>query len=230
MSASSHYLDVDIDETMTAIVEWERHDATHYLTEPDYKTEDIMLKSRFRAKNPCTLFELRFLLKLKGLDTMSNVFIQIKPSPIVSFDFTFAAKAPVAAQEKLNCNTLLLLGFHLNETLNVLVPVAAKDLLPLTRVQLGKVLDALRMLSKVTSFSIYIESIKLPKAKLQAITDAVTLGRLKSFRYQERLKRMYHGTGAKVAGLSTRVEDAPPLYNETEPPLLIAPIDDKKRR
>ncbi|KAK7424788.1 hypothetical protein QQX98_000372 [Neonectria punicea] len=174
MSASSQCLDVDIDETMTAIVEWECNDVTHYLTEPDHKTDGIKLQIRFCAKDSYALFELHIPLTLKGL-------------------------------------TLLRLGFHLSQTLDVLVPIAAKDPLSPIRVQSGKVLDALRMLSKVTSFGIYIESIKLPKAELQAITDAVTLGRLKPFRCQERLNRMYHGTGAKVADLSTRVDDAPPL-------------------
>jgi hypothetical protein len=227
MSTSSSCL--DIDQTTPAVVEWEWNDATHYLATPDPKIDDIILRIRFCDETSCALFELRIPINLKGVDGVSNIFIRIHPSSITSFDFTFAATAPDTVQGKLNC-TALRLGFQLNRNLNVLVPIAAKEPLSPTRAQSGKVLDAVRILSEATSFGVYVEASKLPKTKLQSISDAVAQARLKPLHYQDDLASMYLGTGAKAVDLSAQVNDAPPSYDETEPPPPMAPINERKRQ
>ncbi|KAM0430098.1 hypothetical protein ACHAPT_006104 [Fusarium lateritium] len=219
---------LDLDLATPAVVEWEWNDGIHHLTKPDPKIDDIRLRIRFCDETSCALFELRFPINLKGLDGVSDIFIPIHPSSITFLGFAFAATAPNAVQEKFDCTTLRL-SFQLSETLNILVPLATKEPLSPTRVQSGKVLDAVRMLCEITSFGIYVEAAKLPKAKLQSISDAVRQSRLKPLRHQDDLASMYHGTGAKVVHLSAQLKDAPPSYHETEPPPPMAPINEKKR-
>ncbi|CAM1508410.1 Fc.00g052580.m01.CDS01 [Cosmosporella sp. VM-42] len=220
---------LDVDQTTPAILEWKCDDATHYLAEPDPKIDDISLRIRFVTETSSALFELRFPLNLKGVDGCSDIFIPIQPPSIISLDFSFAA-TPYATQVKLKGSTLVRLDFQLNRSLDILVPSAAKEPLTPSRAQSGKVIDALRLLSNATSFSVYIQAKKLPKAKLQPITSAIAQGHLKPLRQQDDLTSMYHGKGAKVADLSVRVDHPPPSYNEIEPPPPMALINEKKRR
>ncbi|KAH6880719.1 hypothetical protein B0T10DRAFT_142604 [Thelonectria olida] len=227
MSTSSSCLDVD--QTTPAVVEWKWNDATHYLAKPDPKIDHIILRIRFCGETFRALFELCFPINLKGVDGVSNIFIRIHPSSLISLDFAFAATIPDAAEARFDCTTIRL-AFQLNRNLDILAPIAATEPVSPTRAQSGRVLDALRMLSEATSFSVYIEATKLPKAKLQSISDAVAQAGLNPFRYQHDLASMYHGTGAKVVDLSAPVQDAPPSYDETEPPPPMAPINERKRQ
>lgn len=219
---------LDVDLSTPAVLEWECNDETHHLVKPDPKIDDIRLRIRFCDDTSCALFELRFPMNLKGIHGVSDVFIPIHPPSITSLDFTFAATAPEVVQQKFDCTTLRL-DFQVSRSLEVLVPLTAKEPLSPTRAQSGRVLDAVRMLSDIASFRIYIEATKLPKVTLQSISDAIRQTRLKPLRHQDDLASMYHGTGAKVIQLRAQVQDAPPSYDETEPPPPMAPINEKKR-
>ncbi|KAJ4323909.1 hypothetical protein N0V84_004133 [Fusarium piperis] len=219
---------LDVDLSTPAVVQWECNDETHYFVKPDPKIDDVRLRIRYCDDTSCALFELRFPMNLRGIDGISDVFIPIHPPSITSLDFAFAVTTPNVVQQKLGCTTLRL-GFQVSRNLEVLVPLAAKEPLSPTRAQSGKVLDAVRMLSETPSFGVYVEATKIPKAKLQSISDAIREARLKPLRHQDDLASMYHGTGAKVVHLSAQVQDAPPSYDETEPPPPMAPINEKKR-
>lgn len=219
---------LDVDLSTPAVVEWECNDETHHFVKPDPKIDDIRLRIRYCDDTSCALFELRFPMNLRGIDGVSDVFIPIHPPSITSLDFAFAATAPSVVQQKLGSATLRL-EFQVSRTLEALVPLAVKEPLSPTRAQSGRVLDAVRILSETTSFSIYVGGAKIPKAKLQSISDAIRQARLKPLRQQDDLASMYHGTGAKVVELSAQAQDAPPSYDETEPPPPMAPINEKKR-
>ncbi|KAF5025496.1 hypothetical protein F66182_2401 [Fusarium sp. NRRL 66182] len=225
MSSSSS---PDVDQTTPAVVEWERNDTTHYLAKPDPKIDNITLRARV-DETCCALFTLRFPINLKGVDGISALFIHIHASSIASFDFTYATTIPDPARDKFGC-TALRLAFCLSRNFRVLAPIAAKDPLSPSRSQSGKLLDAICLLSDTNSFAVYIAASQFPKGQLQRISDAVREARLKPFDNQDDLARMYHGTGAKVAHLPAQVQDAPPSYDETEPPPPMAPVNDRKRR
>ncbi|KAF4972858.1 hypothetical protein FSARC_684 [Fusarium sarcochroum] len=217
----------DIDLVAPTVVEWESDDTIHYLAKPDPKIDDISLRIRFNEATYAR-FELRFPINLKGVDGVSAISLFIQPSAIISFDFAFASTVPDAVQEKFNCATTCL-RFRMNTNSQILVPAAAREPLSPARLQSGAVLDAVRMLSGVTSLGVYIEATKLPKAQLQSISDAVEQARLKPC-VQDDLASMYHGTGAKFVHFSGQQQDAPPSYNETEPPPPGPPINERKRR
>lgn len=229
MSTSTSSSCMDVDQATPVVVEWEWNDAIHYLSKPDPKIDDIILRIRYCDEVSSALFELRFPVNLKGVDGVSDIFIPIPTSSIISLNLTTAATAPDVVQRKFDCATLRV-GFQLNRALNILVPIAAKEPLSPSRAQSGKVLDAVRMLGEVTCFDVYIDATKLSKAKLQSMCDAVAQARLKPFRDQHDLASMYHGTGAKVVDLFTQAKDAPPSYHETGPPPPMPPINEKKRQ
>lgn len=226
MSASTSSC-LDIDETVPAVVEWEYDNATHWLARPDPKIDNITLKLRMNESR--ALVELSFPINLKGVNSLSVIIISVPPSSITSFDSTSVTIVPDAVQEKFH-SPVTRLSFQVNKSLQLLAPVAVKEPLAPTRSQSGTVLDALRILSDVTSFGVYVEASKLSKAQLQYISDTVSQSRLTPSHDQHDLASMYRGTGAKVVNLSPHVQDAPPSYDETEPPPPAPPINERKRR
>ncbi|UZP43365.1 hypothetical protein NXS19_011181 [Fusarium pseudograminearum] len=88
--------------------------------------------------------------------------IIIDPSSLESLIHTFDPTIPSAVHKKLNC-TSVQLGFRLKPGRNLVIipPTSANALLAPTRVQSGKVLDAIRMLSGITSCDVYVEASKL---------------------------------------------------------------------
>ncbi|KAJ4259537.1 hypothetical protein NW762_007466 [Fusarium torreyae] len=218
----------DVDLIVPAVVEWESDESIHYLAKPDPKIDDILLRIRFN-EGAYARFELRFPVNLKGVDGVSAISLFIQPPAIISFDFAFATAVPDAAQEKFNSATTRL-RFRMNTSPQILAPAAAREPLSPSRAQSGSVLDAVRMLSGVTSLGVYVEATKLPKAQLQSISDAVDEARLKSWCVQDDLASMYYGTGAKFINFSAQHQDAPPSYDATEPPPPGPPINERKRR
>lgn len=213
---------LDVDETTPAVVEWEHDGATHCFSKPDPKIDSIML--RVHLSGLCATVELRFPMNLKGVEGISSVAISIDPSSITSFDFAFASTAPEAVQEKFKC-PVACLKLQTNNNIRLLVPSAAKEPLAPSRTQSGKVLDAVRMLSAATSFSIYVDATKFSKAELQSISDSVKQGRLTPLDDQHPPA----STDIKVIDLSPQ-DDAPPAYDEAGSPPPAPPINERKRR
>lgn len=213
---------LDVDETAPAVIEWEHDGATHCFSKPDPKIDSIML--RIHLSGLCATIELRFPMNLKGVEGISIVAISIDPSSITSFDFAFASTAPGTVQEKFKC-PVACLKFQTNKNVRLFVPTAAKEPLAPSRTQSGKVLDALRMLSAATSFSIYVDATKFSKAELQSISDAVKQTRFAP----SHDKHPSANTETKVIDLSPE-DDAPPAYDETGSPPPAPPINERKRR
>lgn len=227
MSSSTSTSCLDIDEAIPAVVEWEYDGVTHQLARPDPKVDNIILRTRLNRLS--ALFELRFPINLKGIEGVSAVTISIQPSSITSFEFSSTTTPPNVVKDKFG-GEVTRLSFRINSTAQILAPVVAKEPLAPARSQSGKVLDAIRMLSDATAFIVYIGDKKLSNEQLQSIHDAVNQGGLTPFRGQSELASMYHGTGAKIVDFVTRVQDAPPSYEEAEPPPPPPPFIEKKRR
>ncbi|KAM0354888.1 hypothetical protein ACHAPU_000725 [Fusarium lateritium] len=226
MSASTSPC-LGVDATVPAVVEWEYEDVKHYLARPDPKVDNITLKIRINDSR--ALVEILFPINLKGVSSLSVVIVSVQPSSIASFESTSVSTVPDAVQDKFS-GPVTRLSFQVNKCLEILAPVAVKEPLAPTRSQSGIVLDALRTLADVTSFYVYIEASQLSKSQLQYIRDAVSQSRLKPSHDQHDLASMYRGAGAKIVNLSPQTQDAPPSYNETEPPPPAPPINERKRR
>jgi hypothetical protein len=227
MSSSTPSPCLEIDETAPTVVEWECDGVTHHLAKPDPKVDSIIFRTRLSGSS--ALFEIRFPINLKGVDGVSAVTISIQPSSIKSFEFTSPTTVPDVVKDKFKGGATRL-AFRINQTAQILAPVAAKDPLAPSKAQSGKVLDAVRMLADATVFIVYIGDKKLSNEQLVSISDAVKRGGLTPFRDQHDLASMYHGTGAKIVDLLPPAQDAPPSYDETESPPPPPPINERKRR
>ncbi|KAF0640968.1 hypothetical protein FPSE5266_03275 [Fusarium pseudograminearum] len=110
--------------------------------------------------------------------------IIIDPSSLESLIHTFDPTIPSAVRTN-NC-TSVQLGFRLKPGRNLVIipPTSANALLAPTRVQSGKVLDAIRMLSGITSCDVYVEASKVPLSALRVISDAVDYGRAQRITYR----------------------------------------------
>lgn len=206
----------DIDQCVPAVVEWECDEQLHHIADPDPRGQNITLDIRFCAETSCTLFTLYFPTYLKGFLNLSQICILIDPLSLESLTYTFNPTIPGAVRKKLNCKTVRL-GFRLKPERNLVIiaPTSANEPLSPTRAQSGKVLDAIRMLSRVTSCGIYVEASKVPLSALQVVSEAVNRGHLKSLSYD--LTSMFGGTGGKIIQFSAHQNDAPPpSYNEDE--------------
>ncbi|RGP65279.1 hypothetical protein FLONG3_9309 [Fusarium longipes] len=247
MSSSTSPPCLDLDETAPIVAEWECDGVTHHLAKPDPKIDNITLRTRLSGTS--ALFEMRFPVNLKGIEGVTAITISIEPSSITSFEFMPTTTLPDTVKEKFNSRVTRLV-FRLDKAVQILAPAAAKEPLAPARSQSGKVLDAVRMLCGTRAFIVYIDDKKLSKEQLQSVHDAVKRGGLQPLRDHNELTSLYHGTGAKIVdlprtqhaprlpaanssdapGLLSQAQDAPPSYDETEPPPPPAPINDRKRR
>jgi hypothetical protein len=186
------------------------------------------LTARFDSKS--ALFDIHIPLKLKGLDSTSDITLRACASSIISLDLV---KNPIVHSEVEQEFKSAALGLHsqLNRHLDILVPTPALEpICPAGRARSGVVLDAIREFSRATAFTIYIEA-RNASPKLQSISDAVSRGLFKtscSSRFQ--LASMYAGLGAKMVQLGADDTLPPPSYEETEPPPPPPPIDHKPDR
>ncbi|KAF5646165.1 hypothetical protein F52700_1855 [Fusarium sp. NRRL 52700] len=223
---------LDVHFTTRAVIEWESDNesdrATRILAKPDPKVSSITLATRFDSKD--SLFDIHVPLKLKGLDSTSDITLRACASSIISLDLV--KNAPVSSEVEQEFKSPALgLHFQLNRHLDILVPIPALEpIRPAGRARSGVVLDAIREFSRATAFTVYIEA-RNASPKLQSVSDVVGQGLFKtscSSRFQ--LASMYAGLGAKIVQLVADDTLAPPSYEETEPPPPPPPIDPKPDR
>ncbi|KAG5745255.1 hypothetical protein H9Q70_012049 [Fusarium xylarioides] len=223
---------LDVHFTTRAVIEWQSDNesdrTTCILAKPDPKVSSITLTTRFDSKG--SLFDIHVPLKLKGLDSTSDITLRACASFIDSLDLV--KNSPVSSEVEQEFKSPALgLRLQLNRHLDILVPTPTLEpIRPAGRALSGVVLDAIRDFSRATVFTVYIEA-RNASPKLQSVSDAVNQGLLKtscSSRFQ--LASMYAGHGGKIVQLGTDDTLAPPSYEETEPPPPPPPIDPKPDR
>ena len=123
---------------------------------------------------------------------------------------------------------MLSLDFTLNSPPSIIAQVGIPEPLCPARKLSGAVVDAIRDLSKATTFSICIEARDAPP-QLQNVSDAVSHGKFESFRStQYDIASLYGGLGGKVI---TPSEPAPPTYDEAaSSPPPPPPIEPSRKR
>lgn len=223
---------LDVHFTTRAVIEWqsdnESDHTTHILAKPDPKVSSLSLTTRFDSKG--SLFDIHVPLKLKGLDSTSDITLRACASSIISLDLVKDSPVSSEVEQEFKSPTLGL-RFQLLRCLGILAPTPALEpIRPGGRARSGVVLDAIREFSRATAFTVYIEA-RNASPKLQSVSDAVSQGLFKtscSSRFQ--LASMYAGLGAKIVQLGADDALAPPSYEETEPPPPPPPIDPKPDR
>ncbi|CEI66198.1 hypothetical protein FVEN_g4404 [Fusarium venenatum] len=220
--SSSPCLDLDIQHSTKAVIQWQSDTTTHILAKPDPQVSSVTLN--FRFDKTCAFFELSVPVKIKGLDTTTAVTLRACASSIVSLVVVKNPTVLIKIQQEFE-SAALCLNVTLNHHLNVLVPTPALEPLSPARKHSGVVLDAIRDLSNATVLSIYVEARAAPPS-LQSISDAASDGRLKSFRsLRYNLASMYGGLGAKLVHLLAQTALPPPAYDEAGSPPPPPPID-----
>lgn len=230
-----------VDVTAPAVLEWESNNAIHYLSEPDPPRANTLKfkiqfldESRFSDEDASSLFRLCIPVRLKGVDSDTHIILPIESESIFSFDIEMFPTAPLGARRKLHCSTICL-RFQLDRPLDVIVPTSATVPLQPKRTASGKIIDALRSLSCTTAFAIYLPDKDLPKAKAQAIHNALSQSATRPPVSYHDLPTLFNGNGGKILGMTECLGDgdSPPTYDQVEPPPPMAPIFDgesKKRR
>ncbi|KAM0362974.1 hypothetical protein ACHAO7_010762 [Fusarium culmorum] len=233
----------DLHHTTKAIARWlenDENDATNendatdatnkirFLAKGDPKTRAITLTTTFDSNT--AFFELGVHIKLKGLDATTKVILRICASTIASLGLSNSPIMAAGIQEELN-STALGLEFVLNDAPAIIAHSSVLEPVSAARKPSGAVLDMIRDLCKVRTFSIYVEARDAPN-ELKDISDAVSQGLFTSCDPQYQILSMYDGAGGKVVNLS--VVASPPSYEESEkpppPPPLIERSSKKRPR
>lgn len=212
--AMTTQLCVDLNQT-TAVIEWQSGDSTRYLATPDPNNSNIQFTLQLDATEhhgKCgALFEVVVPIKFKDQGKAAAIYVRISPLIINSFDFRTKTDPPDSIKAKFDSATTCL-DFRLDKTAAMLVPSYVQEPITALRPRSGKVLDALRELSHVTSLRIYIQDALLSSDQLRSISDGVTQRILEPFSGSNYdISRMFSGEGAKHVALD---KPAPPSYDK----------------
>lgn len=121
------------------------------------------------------------------------------------------------------------LDFKLNENNTALIPLHTKEHPMQGKTQSGAVLDNVREISQMTSFSVYIDHTASHEADLNAIRNVMNGGRHRFTRKRQLdLQSLYQGQGAQIARLTPQLDELPSYDDVTSSPLDI--ITQKRKR
>lgn len=224
---------LDINSSAPAVLEWTVNDKTHHLCDPDPRSGDLVLESRYQHASSSGSFTIRIPIRLKGIDCNTQVLLVIRPCSIASLEHEIFPVAPDVVHKKLNCRTVCL-RFRLRDPVDVVFPMAVPIPLQPKRRPSGEVLDALRLLSQATVLAVYVPDRELPTSKIEAVCNTIVRTQLQPLERQYDLGSLYGGAGGKIIDMTTSIPERPPSYDELEPPPPIAPLEQprvaKRRR
>ncbi|KAF5638955.1 uncharacterized protein FTJAE_5026 [Fusarium tjaetaba] len=194
-----------------AVISWQSRDTLKYLAEPDPKNNTLTFKTR--VDKTSSLFEISVPLYLKLTEKRTpkvSVILCIPLSTIETFSYQMLPIVPQPVRAKFSPQVLGL-DFKLNENITVLIPLYAKEQPAQGKTQSGFVLDNIREISQMKSFSVYIDHSALFEAQLHEIRNAMNGGHYRFTRKRQLdLQSLYQGEGAKIAHLLPQPEQAPP--------------------
>lgn len=213
-----------------AVVGWRSSDTLKYLAEPDPKQSTLTFKTRI--DDISSLFEIRVPIHLKLTEKktpkLSSLILSIPLSTIETFSCKTLATVPQPVSEKLSPQVLGL-DFKLNENITVLIPLHAKEQPAQGKTQSGVVIDCVREISQITSFSVYIDHTDSHEAGLNSIRNAINGGRYRSSRKRQLdLQSLYQGQGARIARFPAPSDELP-AYDDVPSSSLEIPTQKRKR-
>ncbi|KAF5578851.1 hypothetical protein FPCIR_11394 [Fusarium pseudocircinatum] len=219
-----------------AVVGWQSRNTLKYLAEPDPKNNTMIFKTR--VDNSCSLFEICIPIYLKLAEKKTpklSVILCIPLSIIETFSFQILSPVPQPVRAKLS-SQVLGLDFKLNENITILIPLYAKEQPAQGKTHSGVVLDHIREIVQMKSFSVYIDHSALFETQLHSIRNAMNGGHYRFTRKRQLdLQSLYQGEGAKIAHLIPQPEQVPrtqleqlPAYDEV--PSSSSDITTQKRK
>lgn len=217
---------IDFQTTAPAVIEYGADDAMHFLGEPDPRTDRITFKVRYIEQDSTGLFKIVIPVQFKDMKT--HIIVPICPDAIASLELEPFPTSPDAVQKRLKCSTIRL-RFQLSRCLEVVVPTDAMEPLRPRHVATGKVLDALRCITRLTVLNIYVPTTELPIAHAEAVREAVSQRRLLPLTREYDLASLFSGNGGKTTDVSISSEN-PPSYRDLSPGPPVNPSRSNKRR
>ncbi|CVL12522.1 hypothetical protein FPRO06_13791 [Fusarium proliferatum] len=145
---------------------------------------------------------------------LSSLILSIPLSSIETFSFRVLAIVSQPVRGKL-ISQVLGLDFKLNENITVLIPLNTKEQPMQGKTQSGAVLDNVREISQMTSFSVYIDHTASYGADPNSIRNVMNGGRYRfTCKRQLDLQSLYQGQGAQIAYLTPQLDELPSYHEE----------------
>lgn len=209
--------------TTHIVLEWgetsPNGDERHYLTAPDPSDAKILFKSDIStiSSDGATgsavgvFLRLHIPVKLKNVPSRTPIHIHIRPSRVQSCTFAITVDAPEAIRAG-SRHQLARLSMKLSGPVQVVVPhTMASSSRPAKNRASGRVLDAIRSLSRATQLVMYMPANLAPRTHLQRLSALLTGGSLQELPPYTELFKLFGGLG----GRKWYVE---PWYPTTSPP------------
>lgn len=209
--------------TTHIVLEWDatspNGDERHFLTAPDPSDAKIVFKSDIStiSNHGATgsavgvFMRLHIPVKLRNVPARTPIHIHIRPSRVQSCTFAIAADAPEAVRAGSRCQ-LASLSMKLSGPVQVVVPhTMAASSRPAKNRASGRVLDAIRSLSRATQLVMYMPANLAPRSHLHRLSALLTGGALQELPPYTELFKLFGGSGG-------RIWDVEPLYSTTSPP------------
>ncbi|KAK4101888.1 hypothetical protein N658DRAFT_515624 [Parathielavia hyrcaniae] len=223
----------DICQSLAAhvVLEWDETSPNgqerHFLTAPDPSDAKIIFKSDISATSSNgdgdaigsavgVFMRLHIPVKLKQVPARTPIHIHIRPSHVQSCSFAVAVDAPEAIRA-VSQGQLASLSMKLGGPVQVVVPHnMAYSSRPAKSRASGRVLDAIRSLSRATQLVMYMPANLAPRTHLHRLSALLTGGGGGGVSVQElppyiELFKLFGGSGG-------RIWDVEPSYSAASPP------------
>ncbi|KAG7287033.1 hypothetical protein NEMBOFW57_006533 [Staphylotrichum longicolle] len=196
--------------TTHIVLEWDatspNGDERHFLTAPDPSDAKIVFKSDIStiSNHGATgsavgvFMRLHIPVKLRNVPARTPIHIHIRPSRVQSCTFAIAADAPEAVRAGSRCQ-LASLSMKLSGPVQVVVPhTMAASSRPAKNRASGRVLDAIRSLSRATQLVMYMPANLAPRTHMQRLSALLTGGALQELPPYTELFKLFGGSGGRI--------------------------------
>jgi hypothetical protein len=203
-------------EGVTAALEYEYNNTTHFLTKPD--PEHLPIRFTLHVDATYALFDILIPIRYKDKTSSKTINIRINPSSITSLERSTQTSLPDDIFPSATC-----LELQLSDAVTILVPSLVKEPVAVARPRSGRILTSLYEISHVSKLRIYIPEPALSIDELDSLSTAIAQRKLQPFSDPDHdISRMFSGSGAKATTLPAplppsydKVVSSAPLYNES---------------
>jgi len=191
----------------------------HYLTAPDPSDAKILFKSDISttsnddatASAVGVFLRLHIPVKLKNVPAHAPIHVHIRPSRVQSCNFAIAVNAPEAVRVVSQCQWASL-SMKLTGPVQIVVPhTMATSSRPAKTQASGRVLDAIRSLSRATQLVMYMPANLAPRTHLHRLSTLLTGGGLHELPPYTELFKLFGGLGGRIWHIEA-------LYSTTSSP------------
>lgn len=192
---SPQHNDIDIPKAPAA-VSWTNDNGQHrFLSHSPLNHDHVTFDIQFDTKSNTALFKLVANVSLKGKRNKSNVFLFIYPECIQTLGLEDDDNRPTSMSDKLGTSTYSL---HFNLATPPALVVPSDGCVPKNQAT-RSILELLQDLAWKTSFDIAFPCRTLPKDRLIALCEKVSLsGHVRTMSRASTITKLYGGKGGRV--------------------------------